>query len=300
MPMLAVAAVFGACVLWAISFVATKVALVAFPPLVLVAVRMVMAAGCYGAWLAWRRPALPTAAQWRELAVLSLFGTGFHYGIQTLGLQFTTASNASLYAVTGPLTIAALGVAVLGERLTTRKVLGLGLAAVGVVTVMGPEEIMAFDWRSSVAGDLMVLVSIVLWGLFTVYGKRLTGELGSVAVIAWVTLIGGAWFIPVGVWEGWVRDFSLAEADLAGWTAAAFLGVGCSFLATLLYFVALRRGSSQAVGAFLYTIPPMTAVIASLWLGERLGWWFVVGSILVVSGVVLTERAQAALSADRT
>jgi drug/metabolite transporter (DMT)-like permease len=290
MPIRAVVAVFGACVLWAASFLATKVALDSVPPLVLVEGRLLMAAVCFGSWLAIRRRALPSVDQLRMLAVLSLFGTGLHYGIQTMGLQYTTASNGSLYAVTGPITIAVFGILVLGERLTVQRVVGLVLALVGVLAVMGPDELSAVDLRSGVAGDLMVLTSIVLWGLFTVFGKQLTESMGAVDVTAWVTLIGAAWFAPFGLVEGYLRDYSATATPWLGWAAVAFLGVGCSFLAVLLYFVALREGSSQAVGAFLYTIPPMTAVAAWWFLGERLDGWFFFGAVLVTTGVILTER----------
>jgi drug/metabolite transporter (DMT)-like permease len=284
------AAVFGACVLWAASFLATKVALETMPPMVLVGVRLGLAAACFGCWLVLVGGPRPTRAQWRMLGVLSLFGTGLHYGIQTAGLLYTTASNGALYAVTGPVTIAVFGIVVLGERLTLLRTTGLLLALVGVLAVMGPEELAAVDLRSGAAGDLMVLTSIVLWGLFTVFGKRLTEEMGAVRVTAWVTLIGAAWFAPIGLIEAQWVDFSWAGVSWYGWIAAGFLGVGCSFLATLLYFVALRDGSSQAVGAFLYTIPPMTAVAAWLWLGENLDAWFFGGAALVMLGVILTER----------
>ena len=70
----------------------------------------------------------------------------------------------------------------------------------------------------------------------------------------------------------------------------AFLGVACSFLATLLYFVALGLSESQKVGVYLYTIPPMTAVVAALYLGEIITPNLVVGAMLVIGGVALTER----------
>jgi drug/metabolite transporter (DMT)-like permease len=44
------------------------------------------------------------------------------------------------------------------------------------------------------------------------------------------------------------------------------------------------------VGVYLYTIPPMTAVVAVLYLGERLSASLVLGAVLVIAGVALTER----------
>ena len=74
------------------------------------------------------------------------------------------------------------------------------------------------------------------------------------------------------------------------WIAIAFLGVGCSFLATLLYFVALEMSESQKVGVYLYAIPPVTAVVAAFYLGESITLNLMVGAVLVIGGVALTER----------
>jgi drug/metabolite transporter (DMT)-like permease len=224
-----------------------------------------------------------------QLFLLSLVGTSLHYATQTAGLQYTTATNASLYTTTGPITILLLSALVLGERITLRKAFGVLLAVTGVLVVMGWQTLTSFE-IGNIKGDLLVLISIVMWGLFTVFGKRITDELGALRVTAWVTILGALTMAPVGLYESRATGFSLAGVSLEAWLAIAFLGVACSFFATLLYFVALGLSESQKVGVYLYTIPPMTAVVASLYLGEVITMNLVVGAILVIGGVALTER----------
>jgi drug/metabolite transporter (DMT)-like permease len=291
MPSGARVALLTACVLWAVSFVATKVALEVAPPLVVVSLRLLVSAACFLPWIL--KPGGAEIGGPRgllRLFGLSLFGAGLHYGLQTIGLQYTTASNASLYAVTAPITILLLSALFLGEHVTIRKALGVGLALAGVLVVMGPETLMSLDLDAHVKGDLLVLVSIVMWGLFTVLGKKATDELGALKVTSWVTVIGALWMAPVGAYEMRATGFSLSSMTLDAWLAIGFLGVGCSFLAVLLYFVALRKTESQKVGVYLYTIPPMTAVVAVLYLGETLSANLVLGAVLVIAGVALTER----------
>jgi drug/metabolite transporter (DMT)-like permease len=224
-----------------------------------------------------------------RLFFLSLVGTSLHYATQTAGLQYTTASNASLYTTTGPITILLLSALVLGERITVRKALGVALAVTGVLVVMGWATLSSFEF-GNIKGDLLVLASIVMWGLFTVFGKKMTDELGPLRVTAWVTILGALTMIPIGWLEARATGFSMTAMTLDAWVAVAFLGVACSFLATLLYFVALRMSESQKVGVYLYTIPPMTAVVAALYLGEVITPNLVVGAVLVFAGVALTER----------
>lgn len=282
----------GACFFWAISFIATKVALAAAPPLTVVALRLVISAVCFGGWFLITGRPLPWGGLGRikQIFVLSLFGTGLHYGIQTIGLQYTSASNASIYAVTGPISISIIAALFLGEQLTRLKTLGIGLALVGVLVVTGLETLLAFELQAYLMGDLLVFASIVMWAMFTIYGKKLSATIGALELTAMTTIIGALWMLPLGAGEILLRGFSLATITLEAWLAIAFLGVTCSFLATLLYFRALERSESQKVGVYLYTVPPMTYAAAVLTLGETLGLNLLAGSLLVLVGVACTER----------
>ncbi len=290
MPGRARIALMTAAFLWAVSFVATVVALREAPPLVVVTLRLWISAICFLPWVIATGGTRGIGLRGMgRLFVLSLFGTSLHYSTQTAGLQFTTASNASLYTTTGPITILLLSALVLGERITARKAFGVLLAVAGVLVVMGAETLTSFEF-GNVKGDLLVLISIVMWGLFTVFGKRATDKLGALRVTAWVTILGAVTMVPAGWYEARSTGFTLSALSLEGWAAIAFLGVACSFFATLLYFVALGLSESQKVGVYLYTIPPMTAVVAAFYLGEVITMNLVLGAVLVISGVALTER----------
>jgi drug/metabolite transporter (DMT)-like permease len=292
MPARARLALLTAAVLWAVSFVATKVALGSIPPLTVVSLRLLVSAACFLPLIALSGGprSLGGRGILAQLFVLSLFGAGLHYASQTIGLQYTTASNASLYTTTGPITILLLSALTLDERITWRKAAGIAIAMAGVLVVMGPEKLAALELDEHILGDVLVLASLIMWGLFTVFGKRLTDLLGALRVTAWVTVIGAAWMAPVGWVEMRARGFSPASIPLEAWLAIAFLGVGCSFLATLLYVTALGMTESQKVGVYLYIIPPMTAVVAALYLGETISANLVTGAVLVIAGVALTER----------
>jgi len=285
-------ALLGACFLWAVSFVATKIALEVVPPLTVVSLRLLIASVCF-------LPILATGGRWRaaanritllKLLGLSLFGAGLHYGFQTVGLQTTNASNASVYVATGPITILLLAVVFLGEKLNARKILGIVIAIAGVLVVMGLDTLAAFELRGNLIGDLLVFASIVMWGCFTVFGKRITDKLGALTVTAAVTLIGATWMTPVGWLEMQRTGFSLTELTPTSWAAVIYLGAACNFLAVLLYFTALQKTESQKVGVYLYSIPPMTAVAAAAVLSEPITLGLVVGTVLVITGVALTER----------
>ncbi|HAH08437.1 MAG TPA: hypothetical protein DCM05_18240 [Elusimicrobia bacterium] len=283
----------AACLFWAVSFIASKAALESAPPLTVATLRLLLSALCFAAWFfvrGWPREAFRRDRLWPVLA-LSFCGTSLHYAAQTAGLQVTPASNASLYAVTCPISIALIAALFLGERITARKALGILLALAGVLTAMGPRTLLSVEFRGHLWSDFLVFLSIVLWAVFTVFGRKLSRELGALELTGVVTLVGALSMLPVGLGELAWRGVGLGDITARSWLAIVFLGVTCSFWATLLYFQALEKTESQKVGVYLYTIPLMTYAAAWLLLGEKVGWSLAAGSVLVLAGVVLTERA---------
>lgn len=291
-PLPAKLALVSACFFWAASFIATKTALATIPPLTVVMLRLIVSSLCFLVWLLVKKNTLPYhGAPWLgRLFLLSLFGTGLHYGIQTIGIQYTTASNASLYAVTGPISITIIAAIFLGERITLKKIIGILAALIGVSMVMGFETLSKFDLTGHLLGDLLVFASIFMWGVFTVMGKDMFKRISALELTAIVTFMGTLYMLPVGLWEMQHTSFSLASITLEAWVAVIFLGVTCSFLATLLYMFALQQTESQKAGVYLYTIPPMTYIIAALYLKETISLSLILGSLVVLAGVYVTEK----------
>ena len=147
--------------------------------------------------------------------LLSLCGTTLHYGTQTVGLQYTPASNASLYASTCPISIALIAAFSLGERLSMRKLLGIGLALAGVLAAMGLGALKSFELRSYLKGDFLVFASIMLWAVFTVYGKKLGARLDALELLGLVTIIGAATLLPVCAFDMLRHGNSLAAMTCA-------------------------------------------------------------------------------------
>ena len=285
-------ALIAACLFWAASFIATKTALGIIPPLTVVTLRLLISSICFLLWLLARRKkiAYQGPAWLGRLFLLSLFGAGLHYSIQTIGLIHTSSSNAALYAVTGPISIAIIAALFLKEKITLKKAVGIGCALVGVLVVMGIDTIMAFKLEGRLLGDLLVLTSICLWGIFTVLSKDMIRQMSAIELTAIVTFMGTLYMIPVGWIEISQSSFSMASITPKAWGSVAFLGIACSFLATLLYIFALERTESQKVGVYLYTIPPMNYVISALYLGETIGLNLILGSVIVLTGVYITEK----------
>lgn len=278
------------CFFWAISFVASKTALDYFPPVTVVTLRMIVSSLCFVILFARKRPHIPYRRLWPSLLLLTLFGTGLHYTIQTFGLTLTSAANAGVYAVTSPITITVIAWLFLKERLRLYKTLGMLLALAGVILVIGPDQFIHFRLSGNLLGDLLVIISIFMWGIFTVLSKRFGVALPALSLTGAITFMGTLMMLPFGAWEMGRNPAILLDAPPRAWLAILFLGITCSFLATLLYLYALQDTESQKVGAYLYTIPPMTQLAAFFILGETIALTAIAGMLLVLAGVWMTEK----------
>lgn len=293
MPIKTVFLLLGACFFWGISFIATKVAVGVFPPLTVVELRLLIATFCFAAWflIKEKRIALgPRNLLW-QIFLFSLVSTSLHYSFQTAGLRYTTATNASIYALTAPIFIILIAVFFLHERVTFKKVLGVLLAICGIILVMGPEQLIKFSLKGHLLGDILVLMSFMFWAIFTVYGRKLTIKVKALELTSGMTIFGALTMLPVSLWEISKNNFSYNLITLKSILAIVFLGLTCSFLATIFYIQALEKAESQKVGIFMYVVPLITYIVATLFLGEKAGILLLIGSILVMSGVYITERA---------
>src|SRR5262249_30955979 len=125
------------CLLWSSAFAAAKAALIDCPPLLLLTARWLFAGGLTLAIAsarpgAWRVPG-------RALGVpilLGLANNALYLGLNNLAMQSVAAGVTALIASANPVLTAVLATVVLGERMTWRKAIGLGLGVVGVAMIV--------------------------------------------------------------------------------------------------------------------------------------------------------------------
>src|SRR3954454_12646637 len=149
-----------AVVVWAPTFVLSASALATASAAVLTVLRFALAAAVLVP-LAVRRGGLATVLRAPVTAALGLTGVAAYYGLQNLGLGYTTAGTAALLQAVLPVATAALAAAVLRERLTPGAAAGLVLATVGIVLVASA------DARLD-RGAVLVVSGVVAYAVYTV------------------------------------------------------------------------------------------------------------------------------------
>ena len=272
--------------LWGVSFIFTKLCLGYLTPLEIVAARFILAVPVLIAVSLKKRYSFAfIAKRWKIILGCSAVLI-FHLLIQVEGMKTTTASNTAWLMTTIPVFIVVFSYLFLKEKLTPRQILGMAVAAAGVLTLVSRGDFTSLAFISSY-GDWMVLGSCITWSVYTILSKKMS-DLQPLAVTTILLTISMLIIVPpVFIHTGLTKYTALPGKIIL---ALLFLGILCMGLAYWLWSEALSRKTAGQVGVYLYLEPISTMAIAPFVLGETITSSLIAGGILVIAGVWLVEK----------
>jgi drug/metabolite transporter (DMT)-like permease len=279
------------CLLWSFAFVAGKIGVTDCPPLILLAARFSLAGILILGITALRGEAW-SSLTWRDAAIFAILGVAnnaLYLGLGYTGLQTVSAGLGGLIVSANPVFTAVLAAAFLGEALTWRKVMGLllGIAGVGFI-VWHRMSVGTDDWH----GILFTLASLASIVAGTILFKVLAPKGSLWAGNGVQNLSAGIVLLPFAFTLADVGDI-VPSARLLG--AFAFLVLGGSILAYLLWFHLLKVCGATAASAYHFLMPPLGMLFAFLVLGEHVEFRDLLGIVPVALGIYLVTRPAASI-----
>lgn len=226
---------------------------------------------------------------WR-LAVLSIFGVTLNQLLFIGGLSLTKASNTSLLAVTIPIFTLAIGAMAGSERLRAMKVVGIVLAAAGVVFLIDPRN--ASFSSTTTLGDIMIIVNSLSYGIYVATSKDVITRNGAFRSIMWIFIFASMICVPLGLFS--LSTIDAAKVSSTAWSLVIYIAVMATAAPYLLNAWALARVNPSTVAVFVYLQPLIGFALAVIFLGESVDFKFVIAAVLVFAGVFLTTRKRPA------
>ena len=222
---------------------------------------------------------------WKWLMVLGLLAVPLNQFLFLFAIKLTTPQNASLMYGTTPIFVFLLSTSLFGEKRTLRKGLGVVMAFVGLLIVIFEEGL---DFRSEhTQGNLVLILAVLAWSLYTVWGKPLIIKYGAYPVTAMSLMLGALMFFPIGLWQS--LEFPFATLTAEHWVELFYLGIGTSIFGYFLWYYALGRIDATKVAIFANAQPVLTALMAVIFLAQPITLNFVVGGVITLAGVILTQ-----------
>ncbi len=274
-----------AMVMWGTNFIACKLAMDALTPVMLLAVRYILALAVLLAIPGkGKRPVLTGA----EKGYLLLIGVLGYFGSTMMQFICTDTAGASLCSLINTMTpvgIVIFAVPVLHEKASGRQLAGIAVALAGALVIVGGAE-------ASVTGVLIGTCGMLLWALTSVIIRKTCRSVSGVWVNIYASAIGLVCTLPLAF-----RDLAVVGIDTKalGFAAIAGMlwqGIICTAGANLWWTKALERLDAWKCSLFYPVMPLSTAVLGILLLHEQIGTRFVLGALLIAAGVVFTMLGQ--------
>jgi len=273
--------------LWASASTAAKYSFQGQPPLTILSVRFAVAGALMMAWhYGLRRDgALPRGRQWGQLAIVGLTNSTLFLGAAWLGLREVPVGLYSLFLATMPFQVAILSRVWLGRQVTRREWLGIALAAIGLAIVAAPSLARS---TATLSGLLLVIIAMVSQAVGAVYLKRAALELPSGMINAWQLVLGLGFLLPFAAALDGGAGLRPNPQMISG---LAWSIVMVSVVANALLFTMQKRDPLWA-STWLLLAPVFSYLQAALVLGEPIGWTDLIGSALVVAGLVISGATE--------
>ena len=274
---------------YATSYVATRLALDDIPPALLALIRLVIGGALLVPIVRFLEPApvAPSRSDAWRIAWMGIVGFAGAFAFSHWGLARSTATNAALLIIVEPLSIMALSPVVLGERLRPREVMGAALALLGAVVVVlngvpGVTLALAPHWR----GDLLLVAGGIAYGAYTLLGRPVLARHSAMVVTVRSIVWGAGVMLPLAALEWLDGARPVLSAHGVGW--ALYLAVVITAFGYLSWNWLLARVPAPQVAMFVTVQPVGGALFGVLLLHEPLTVFTVAGAVLIVGGLWLT------------
>lgn len=224
-----------------------------------------------------------------SMVALATFSVGAFNSLLYYAALTTTATNIALINATIPIFVALLAWVLLGDRTRPLQAMGIGLAILGILIVVARGDLSVLTGLQAQAGDLIMVAAVFSWGLFSVLLRRQAVPLPALTFLTTQILLGTLVILPFYLVDLW---FFRGGFELSQDTALPLLYFAI-FPGILAY--AFWNHGVQTIGPtrsaiFMYLTPVFASVLATVFLGESLGLFHVVGALLILAGLLLATR----------
>ncbi|UYZ60965.1 DMT family transporter [Hymenobacter latericus] len=204
------------------------------------------------------------------------------------GLNLTTPISASLVQTISPIVVVLASVVLLGERITLKRALGIGLAGTGAAMVILSRGPAGAAGQSVALGNLLILLNATFFGLYLVLVAPLMRKYHAFTVLARSFLVGAFIVVPFGLKQALAPDY--AHLPMRIWVIILYMIVMLTVVAYLLNNWALKHASPALLGVYIY-LQPILAVLIAVALGrDHLTWARALQGLLIFAGVWLVSQ----------
>ncbi len=239
--------------------------------------------------LAAGRTRITRRSDYARLALYSLLGVVLNQLLFIKGLALTTVINASLLGTAIPVFALLVSIALGFDRLNVKRMLGIALAAAGVIYLVDP--LRADFSGQTTLGNLLIIVNCLSYAFYIAISKDLLKRYGALTVITWIFIFGSLATIPFGLYHA---DAAVIQkkVGMGIWLAVLYIILLPTVGAYYLNAWALARVAPSTVAVYIYLQPLIAFALAPLILGEKWNSRAWIAMLLIFAGVFVVTRRE--------
>lgn len=276
-------------VFWGGTFIAGRTVVQELGPYSAAFLRFLLASLLLGFLTIRREKRLPGIDRRQIVPIILLGLTGvFLYNVFFFsGLRLIHAGRAALIIANNPIFITLLSAIFLKERLSPLRTMGVLLSVSGAIVVISrgsPASLFqgGFGW-----GEAAILGCVGSWGTYTLIGRHVINRLSPLTAVTAASLVGTILLLPPALGEGLLRQVSGLTG--VGILCLLYLAICGTVIGFVWYYEGVLQIGPTRAGLFINFVPVSAVIMAYLILGEPITPSLISGTLLVCTGVYLTN-----------
>ncbi|MES9964922.1 MAG: DMT family transporter [Candidatus Sedimenticola sp. 20ELBAFRAG] len=222
---------------------------------------------------------------WKKMLLLGFLSVSVYNTFQYLALQWTSVINVGVVTATMPLMVFMLTWLTGQERANRYQRIGLTVALCGVLVIITQGDIGVLLGLEMNPGDLLMLLAIFSFALYSVLIKPLPAELNRLGLLWVLVFLGVLGILPFYLWD--ISRHELFTLNLDTGLILLYVGIFPSILSYFFWNRAVALGGANLAGMFCNLIPVYATVLAVLLLGEPLTYFQLLGMLGIFTGIFL-------------
>jgi drug/metabolite transporter (DMT)-like permease len=278
-------------VVWGSTYLAIRVGIESFPPLLLAGSRHLLTGLILYPLLRWRTGVRPTAAHWRMSfitgSLLLFIGNG---GVCLAEQTVPSGVTALLVATVSLWMVLVDWLRPGGTRPGPRVVAGLLLGFGGLALLVGPKNL-GGSGRVDPFGVAILVLASLAWASGSVYSKHAGGPGSPLLGVAMQSLAGGFCLWMAGIVSGEVGALHFEAISMRSWVALGYLIVFGSMVGFTAYIYILKKSTATRVATYAFVNPVVALFLGWLLIGESITLRTVIAAAVILTAVLLVITA---------
>lgn len=278
-------------VIWGSTFLAIRVGIASFPPLLLAGARHLLTGLLLYPVLRWKTGVQPTAAHWRTAIITGCLLLFIGNGGVCIAEQSVPSGVAALLVGTVSLWMVLIDwMRPGGVRPVPRVVAGLLLGFAGLALLVGPKTL-GGSGRVDPVGVGILLVSSFAWASGSIYSRHAPSANSALLGVAMQSLAGGVALWIAGFISGETRALDLNVISPRSWIALSYLILFGSMLGFTAYIYILKKSTATRVATYALVNPVVALFLGRLVIGEAITVRTVSAAAVILTAVLLVITA---------